>query len=734
MEKEKRKMSGYFMIVNLVVAIFAFSSMIGLVSADDFGESIAVGDSTSTSVAPGISTPPSTTATPTGTIVNPTGTNINPGATGTVVGDGGTEGDTTGPIGIDDGPTGPIDPTGDGIGPTGPPPGVGGVLNFLNFQTIQKMVYYGGVGAGMFGTLGALGGGDDGATWGALAGAIGGAVTGLAEAKGMESGPAILLGLGIGTLIFILTYRKSSTQITEFYCLPWQAPIGGQYCEGCNKYEDCTEYTCKSLGQACEIINQGSKEQRCVWQNPHDVKSPILEFKGVSRDHRFNPDQNARPPGNGVVITRTDKECIRAFFPLEFEFETSEPAQCKVDYLLTESTQEEPRGAYDNMNFYVNGDNLYKYNHTEKLSLPGPDAINAENPEIKNNGEYTLFIRCQDANGNFNQDAFSVSFCIDSGPDTTPPIVVNTNIPSGNPVQYNQTSFDLEVYTNEPSECKWSRTDQNYDNMEKQMECDTRVWQMNNQNVYTCRTTLTGILDRIDNNYFFRCKDQPRVDEGDRNVNVQSYPYVLQGTQPLNIMKISPNGTLKGATEVIPAMLEVNTDNGHENGEALCYYYNDADNTEPENDEGYVLFHETTGNVHIQRQDLVAGDYVYYIKCVDLGGNAVYSSTRFTVETDRQSPLIVRVYRENQLKIITNEGAVCSYSNNDCNFEIDSGIEMNGFDGEIHTAEWILNRNYYIRCKDSYENQPFPNTCSIIVRPSDITAQDSEDEEWTFDW
>jgi hypothetical protein len=38
---------------------------------------------------------------------------------------------------------------------------------------------------------------------------------------------------------------------------------------------------------------------------------------------------------------------------------------------------------------------------------------------------------------------------------------------------------------------------------------------------------------------------------------------------------------------------------------------------------------------------------------------------------------------------------------------------------EVHTAEWKM-QNYYIRCKDEYDNQPNPNTCSIVVKPYNL--------------
>ncbi len=587
---------------------------------------------------------------------------------------------------------------------------LGGIGDIFSSSMVQKA----GLGAVVGGIAGGLGGGKKGALWGGLAGAAGGAVWALAESYGLGSTTSLLLGIGVAALIFIMTYKKEKKEITEFHCLPWQAPVGGSDCETCNEFEECSEYTCKSLGQACDLVNKGKPEQKCVWVNPNDVTSPRIEFKEVSKDHVFTPDKSVRPPARGIAIKPTSKECIRAFFPLEFTFTTNEPAQCKIDYNLTTN--------YEDMAFYLNGNSLFEYNHTEKLSLPGPDALNRENPELKNDGEYRLLIRCQDANGNFNQDAYFVSFCVEKGPDTTPPVIVNVNVPTDNPVQFNQSNLNLEVYVNEPTECKWSREDRSYDNMEEAMVCNNRVWQMNNQNVYTCKTTLTGIKDRTGNKYYFRCKDKPLAEEGDRNVNSQSYAYNIIGTQPLNILSIEPNRTIKGATDVIPVLLTIKTDNGFENGEALCYY-NDGKNGKPSNDEDYILFSETKANQHVQRQDLVDGNYVYYFKCLDLGGNAVYDSTSFKVETDRLAPRVVRVYKEDNLKIITDEKAECTYSNKDCNFEVESGIDMSSFDDKVHTAEWILNKNFYVRCKDEYGNQPFPNTCSIIARPSQTTER-----------
>ncbi len=44
-------------------------------------------------------------------------------------------------------------------------------------------------------------------------------------------------------------------------------------------------------------------------------------------------------------------------------------------------------------------------------------------------------------------------------------------------------------------------------------------------------------------------------------------------------------------------------------------------------------------------------------------------------------------------------------------------------DNIVHNSEWFLNSNLYIRCKDKYNNQPNPNTCSIILRPTKLDTE-----------
>jgi hypothetical protein len=366
---------------------------------------------------------------------------------------------------------------------------------------------------------------------------------------------------------------------------------------------------------------------------------------------------------------------------------------------------------------------LLRYNHTQIMSLPGPDNLESENLTIQNDGSYELYVRCQDANGNHNTANFVFKFCVEKGPDTTPPLIVATNLLNGMPIAYNTSFIDLEVYVNEPANCRWSRTDQSYNKMEESMTCSSSIFEMNAQMLYKCSTKLTSLKNNEENKFYFRCEDKP-LDSQDRNVNSESYEFSLIGTQPLVISDIEPNETIKDSTDVVKVVLEAETSAGYKEGEATCYY------SETGKDNDYVMFfYENANNLnykHSQDLYLEEGDYEYFIKCIDLGGNSDVESTQFRVESDSSAPIIVRAYHEESyLKLITNEEAECVYGTDTCNYLFDDGIKMTSVENKNkedveHYTDWSTKKNFYVKCKDEYGNQPLPNDCSIIVRPVKI--------------
>ncbi|MBI2630064.1 hypothetical protein HYW76_03105 [Candidatus Pacearchaeota archaeon] len=526
---------------------------------------------------------------------------------------------------------------------------------------------------------------------------------------------SVLGGGVVALLVFEFMYKEQAKKVVSFECQPWQPPIGGKDCEKCNnEIYPCSEYRCRSLGQACQLLNAGTGKEKCAWVNPKDVNSPVMQpwTEPLSEGYKYTPNDVIRPPDRGVKIinNKATDGCVKAFFPLSFGITTNEPAQCKVDYNRTMK--------YDDMQYYFGGSSIYDYNHSQIMRLPSPNSMTAEIPEIKNDGKFNLYVRCRDANGNENNDLFVFSFCVEKGPDVTPAKIEATSISNSMPVQYGLNKTELEVYLNEPADCRWSRTDTDYKTMENQMSCSSSVFEMNNQMLYNCKTTLGGIRDRQENVYYFRCLDQPALGSSlDRNPNMESYQFILKGTQPLNIIDVKPNETITGTGTSAPVYLQLTTDNGNNLGDARCYYSNTT------NEADYIKFYETGTNKHTQRLDLGTGNYKFYFQCVDLGGNAAKSNATFRVVMDNNPPLVVRVYKDGtNLKVITNKKSICSYSisnERECNFDILEGTNMPYANSTEHSIDWQTTRKVYIKCADQNNNQPLPTECSIVVKPYD---------------
>ncbi|GAH39657.1 unnamed protein product, partial [marine sediment metagenome] len=380
------------------------------------------------------------------------------------------------------------------------------------------------------------------------------------------------------------------------------------------------------------------------------------------------------------------------------------PAQCKVDFLRKES--------FDEMDFFFGGSSLSRYNHTQLMSLPSLIALEEEGLPIQNEGEYSLYVRCMDANGNANIATFVFNFCVEKGPDTTPALIVISDPLDGWPIGYNQSSINASIYLDEPAECKWSHQDKSYDSMEGVMAC-SGLREMNAQMLYPCETTLTGLKDRTTNEFYFRCNDSSG------NINSESFNLNLIGTQPLIINSAGPNATtIKDSTDFVKVTLEATTSAGYKEGESACYY----SDTREEGD--YVMFlgdENRDQYQHSQDLWLPENSYIYYIKCVDLGGNTDYTIIEFDIDTDLTSPLVVRAYREvDNLKIITNEEGECVYNAQSaikCDYLFEDGIKMESVAEKNHFTTWNTETNFYIKCQDNFGNQPAPNECSIIVKP-----------------
>ncbi len=532
-----------------------------------------------------------------------------------------------------------------------------------------------------------------------------------------------LIGAGIAVAVFIATYKKESQKFVTFQCLPWEPKLGGSSCEECNKdpLRPCSEYRCKSLGQACQLLNPKTDKAQCAWVSKGDVQSPTIQEWGNALKPgtlQYTPNNALRPGARGVKIisTQTDDNCLPAFTDLQFGILTNEPAQCKVDYNRSLN--------FDSMQYYFGESNYYEYNHTQRMRLPAPDSEDTDlSPLLQNDGTFAMFVRCRDANGNVNEDEYSINFCVSAGPDTTPPIIEGTSLEDGSPVRFGADTVPIEVYTNEPATCKWSINDKDYAEMENALRCAENAAQINADLQYTCAGNLTGIQNNVNKEFYFRCVDQPGAPEAERNEMRESHKLTLRGTQELSLLLAGPNATtIQASTTAVSVELFAQTDDGADEGKATCYF-------SPTGIQGsYIEFFETDAIDHKQILSLSAGNYSYYIRCVDAGGNAVNTNIQFGVGVDKGAPQITRVYRRSSdaLQINTNEDAQCFYSKTSCNFNIEEGLPFSYSDPEqqrVHLAEWKSKSAYYIKCKDKYGNEPSPNSCSIVVSGVDLSTR-----------
>jgi hypothetical protein len=526
------------------------------------------------------------------------------------------------------------------------------------------------------------------------------------EAWGWLANP--LVGIGIGVIVFLVMYRDVDTEVVTFDCLPWQAPSGGNDCEICNDDDlPCSEYRCKALGQNCEIVNEGTVEERCVNINPRDVDPPIIKPRdeALSSGHGYRNVRTSPPgPGFEIVNLESGDGCLKAFTPLEFGIDVNEPAQCKIDFEHTTS--------FDEMRTFFGGSSLYSYEHGEKFSLPSAEAFENSSLVLENGKDIVFYIRCKDKNGNENEAEYAVKMCVDPTPDNTAPKIEATSVANGGCVAENQDSAVVEFYTNEPADCRWSPQNQDYENMANGMTCSSELYQMNAAQLFSCKANLTGI-SRDDTKFYVRCKDQPGAEEANRNVNRESFEFSLRGSTGLKLRNLQPNGTVYGAVSPMPVELYAETLFGCNDGLAICQYSATGDIND------YIRFFDTNNEdgIHTQRLDLVAGTYEYFVRCIDEGGNLVNDSIVFTLDIDTAAPVVARIYEEDgMLKIVTVRDSECAYSFDNCDFSFGEGTEMPYANTSVHVAEWNEDKTYYIKCRDEFRNEDAD--CSVVVRPT----------------
>ena len=556
---------------------------------------------------------------------------------------------------------------------------------------------------------------------GAGIGMIAGAM--LAKSLGLSSGGSLLMSIGgglLGTVIggymmnieWIISLGPYATiaaiiliilsfffggddcppvEVT-FECKTWQPQIGGNDCEKCNNdpLKPCSKYRCNSLGASCELTNVGSNQELCIDGGRDDSSPPIIgpQLGTISPDEKYS-DVSV----NGFSMTSLQEDCIDAYSPLVFGVTTDEPAQCRFDIGEAE---------FADLSFDLGG-NYYSYNHTTTFMLPDPSHGQSQGGDWT--GDLTLYIKCRDTNGHESPNFYTVDMCVKEGIDKTSPTIMAISPVDGTIVNFETTSEDVTVITNELSTCKWDNVDSDYSLMANSMVCNDPLSSPSSQIGYVCSDNLQ--VTNGTNNYYIRCMDQPWLDNvEERNANSQSYHYILKKPdKKIGIDWVEPNEDFEINTVMTTIELQVQTSGGGDSH--FCSYSFSGYETMIE------MFETGTDNIHVQQLNRPSGKNEIYIECVDETSDSVRYFTEFKILHDTSTPQVARVWQEGStLYVVTPEDAECVYSNSDCDYSWDEGTTFGG--GKTHTIGAIIGKVYYIKCKDEFENTP--SDCSIIVQ------------------
>ncbi len=470
----------------------------------------------------------------------------------------------------------------------------------------------------------------------------------------------------------------------EIKCQPWVAPWGSDDCEKCNdKWKPCSEYKCKSLGQSCELVNKGTANETCISLNPNDANSPIIK---ASTEPMISPYNKIEETSSGYSL----KNKVPAFTPVRLGLTTDEPAQCK--YSIT------PGIRFKKMTQFFGGSS-FKYNHTAYLSLPS--ILTSRNATVKNKGEYSLYVRCQDASKNANERDYFIKFKVDATPDHTAPLIKFTSLIDGAFISFNSSTVPMTIYVDEPADCSWSTRDTDFSKMENKFSCEKTPMAQSTlyYGTYACKSTIKNLKNKR-NKIFIRCKDQPNAPDDKRNYNTESYKLTLEGSSKrLKITSALPTGTLFKQS----AELQVTTSGGAQYGKAVCAF-----SAKDVPFASMVAFLNTSSTTHKQTlTNMPKGSYFYYIKCVDQGGNSDTTNVSFKVDFDSYAPKISLLYKDidyNSLYLETDEQTTCEYSNTVSTFKIGEGTSFGQANTTVHETS-LGSGIYYVKCKDKFGNE-----------------------------
>ncbi|MEK6906640.1 MAG: hypothetical protein AABW81_03395 [Nanoarchaeota archaeon] len=546
---------------------------------------------------------------------------------------------------------------------------------------------------------------------------------------------AIIVVFVLAVISWLMGCGKKRIYDTGFECWPWEPPSGGNFCNMCNNdVHECSEYRCKSLGDACGFIDQDTSHPKCVWLNPSDIVPPMMTpWQESLTDGYSYTNTLVSPPSLGTeIISNTPTHCLEAFKTITFGIQTDKLARCRYSFEDKDYTE---------MNPFTGASNT---NHTSFLMSPGVKTLQEEisrliaeyegiTPEDEDYSAYLellntpiddklrVYVKCKSVNGYINTLPLAIQMCIDPEPDKTPPAILSITPKDNSIIKFDAIETAVMMYVNEPSECKYSSEDKPYDLMESDFACDTELT-AGSLIGWKCSATLSTPSE--DNTFYIKCRDRPFAPIEERNTNNGISYHLKKSVSILNIdsitftyfdekssKTINSGETLEVGSEPFSSELKATTSGGGYDGKSQCSFsFKDSG--------GFVDFMETFSTKHTQKFSFMkSGTKELTIKCIDDAGNTAQQDVIFQINIDSLPPSVSRVYNDmGSLKIITTEDAECYYSLDNCYFNIENATSMTSLFSASHTAEWVPGKTYYVKCRDAWGNMV--DGCSIVVSPN----------------
>ena len=491
---------------------------------------------------------------------------------------------------------------------------------------------------------------------------------------------AAMLGflLGISWIMFI---------DIDFSCGPWQPPAGGGDCNECNSLEiPCTEYRCESLGSLCYLSNKGTGNELCL-SKPQNETLPVISplMSAISEGYRYE-DVNR----NGFrIVNATDEGCLEPYTSVDFGIKVDPFARCRWS--------NDSKDSYGDMYelFGLKGNYILPA-HVTKLFFPNPEAFknkyNLTDREIEELGKWDFYVKCKTASGKINPEPYRINTCIRPGPDLTPPRVTLTQPLDNTYLEHGEDEQEVTIYVNEPSQCKYSLLDKDFDEMTNELDCETSP-SIFTQFGWKCQTTLTGLLNNT--KFYVKCQDTSE----NKNTMTESFVYeFIISKSELFIHEVLPKIGEKmiSGVEPVTAKFRLSTSGGARTGEAICRWEGNGFG------DGFRYEEANGSNRHSYEVNLVQGKYNINFMCEDIAGNKAENSTSFEVRIDKFGPTITRIYYDFGLKVSTAEDAECRFDFKR-NFIFENATKMSG-SGKEHSTGWRL-KTYYVQCSDQYGNK-----------------------------